>query len=240
MPARLFSSALSGIALAFCCKDACLAVPVRDKTQPETIVHVIPEGLDTPPRLRFEASFQAGPLCGPNAVYSLLYGIGVSCSYQEIVDSIPINDHGSTLQDLRACLEKHGVRCEVRKNLSPDDIALAPMPLILHLGDTDGGAQDQSSWSHFTVIYGPDPYSDKGYVGVDTTNGLLGRYEKQQIARNMSGYALVVTDPSRAAQTTSRFLLWLPRLAWGGAVLFAALAVAAYVVPNSLIDKVAS
>jgi ABC-type bacteriocin/lantibiotic exporter with double-glycine peptidase domain len=180
----------------------------------------VPAGLDTPDYFRFEMPFQQGPKCGPNALYIVLRMLGIECSYSDVLKSVPLSETGSNLVDLRNSAETFGLACEVRKELSPEDIDALPKPVILHLKGAAIDKKGHHSSDHFAVIVGRDPVSpSQGYIGVDTNNGSVTRFKKTGLARSISGFALIVTDQSRAMRTPRSWGAWLPSLLWTLAVI---------------------
>jgi len=160
-------------------------------SEKEPIVFISPPGLTTPEYLRFDLPMQSGNRCGPNGIFMLLRICGVDCSYQEIVDAISLEEKGANIAQLCEVTQKHGISCEVRKNLSPEDVANAPKPLILHLS-AERARKSSLPQDHFALITHMAENHD--YIGIDTTNGTNARFHPQAIARSMTGNALIVTD----------------------------------------------
>ena len=200
----------------------------RDVEVGKKFEFTVPPGLETPRTLHLEQFFQEGPKCGPNALFIVLSLTGVKCSYSEVLASIPLTDRGASFADLKSCAEKFGLPCEVRKDISPEEVASAPMPIILHLkgGNPRNGGLP---WQHFTVVVGPHPKSDEAYIGVDTGNGSVVNISKKVLARNMTGYALLITGRSSTPQISNSAHALFPQLVWGTAFVLGIANVAMFV-----------
>lgn len=154
----------------------------------------IPEGLVTPPHLRFDQPFQKGPRCGPNSVYLLLRLNGITVPYDEVVKRVPLETTGADLESLRLAAASFGLVTETRQ-LTPEDVLYAPKPILVHFNApaaASGGAQNGPD--HFGVITGI--MSDGAYQGVDTNNLRATTFSSNNFARNFSGYCLVVPRSS--------------------------------------------
>ncbi len=240
---HIVSSGLAGVRTG--CASVCIAIGMvtlagtgiassQDIQVGDTFEYTVPPGLETPECLQFEMPFQRGPKCGPNAIFVILQIVGVDCSYADVLEAVPTPEGGANLQELVKCAEKFGLECEARKDVSPQEVAALPMPVILHLKSASIKKDGSGHWDHFAVIAGPDPASDKGYIGVDTGNGSLTQFEKTALARNMSGYALVITDRSRAVRFPGVVSRLLSKVVWGTAAILIVANIVAFILVNRI------
>ena len=163
-------------------------------------IPVIPDGLTTPPRLRFDRQFQRGANCGPNAAFVMLRANGVVCTLEEVSRLIPVGDRGASLGDLKRAMEHFGLICEIRKQVSPADLMTTPEWCIVHLKSFGAGPQETESLDHFAVLAGYIRDLER-FRGVDTVSLVSADFSPRLLVRQMSGYVLFVVGregvPSR-------------------------------------------
>jgi hypothetical protein len=186
-----------------------------------------PPGLKTPPELRFEQNFQHGAQCGPNAVFVTLRGHGKPVTLKEVSQVMATGDRGASMEDIKRALEHFGLLCELRKQVSPSELANLPVPLIVHLA-VPGSRRDLGA-DHFAVIGGYDAKQDV-HLGIDTTSLTAAKFYPGSLVRTMSGYVLyVVGQQSPGTGAAGTIIGWI-----GGTLLvlvvLANLAVPLYVV----------
>jgi ABC-type bacteriocin/lantibiotic exporter with double-glycine peptidase domain len=168
-----------------------------------------------PAEWRLEAPFQGGIHCGPNSLYLLLRLSGIEVSRDQVEHSVPLPGAGCTLDDLRRAAASLGLGVEVRK-VSPDEIKDLPKPLIAHFfAPASGVGATAQEHDHFAIVTRTLP--DGGFQSIDSNNLTTTTYLGNNLARNFSGYCLIVR-PS----LISRFVE--SRTAWLAAVLLALMA----------------
>ena len=165
-----------------------------------TITYDIPEGLTTPPHLRFDHPIQRGPYCGPNSLYILLRLCGRNVSYDSVLAELPLGEDGCSLHDLSVAARRLGVESEVRK-VSLDDLRSIRPPYIVHLtAPANSSHETPANKDHFTIIARSD-LNDQFY-GVDPGNGTAVYWSRAFLARNFSGYVLIPSGQTRSWITT--------------------------------------
>ena len=176
----------------------------------------VPQGIDTPNRLRLEKMFQAGRRCGPNALYMLLRLCDQEVSYQQVIEAVPISDKGASLGALQKAAVKFGVRMEARGDLKPEDLSQRFLPAIIHIRSSGNRAGDDGE-DHFLLL--SESIRDGQWAGVDTTNMVYTTYGADVIARNMTGSGLLQVPNLVEGRTLAIFIFYTLWITFAGSVL---------------------
>jgi hypothetical protein len=180
--------------------------PMADRAAGQTARPATTLSPIVPPEWRLEAPFQTGLHCGPNSLYLLLRLSGIEVSREQVEQSVPMSATGCTLEDLRRAALNLGLGVEVRK-VTPDEFKDLPKPLIAHfLAPASGLGTPGQGRDHFAVVTRTLP--DGGFQSIDSNNLVTTTYLGLNLARNFSGYCLVVT-PSLMSRIAANRAAWL-------------------------------
>ncbi len=170
---------------------------------------VVPERLEVPKQFRLDGTFQSGPMCGPNALYSLLVLSGRNVRYEDVVAKVPLGSRGASLESLKDAAADFGIAMEARKQVAPEDLRRAPKPVLVHLNAPPNN-DNPDGVDHYVVISGD---REAGWFsGIDTTNLVYTSFDPAYLARNMSGYCLIRTQAgnvARGRETPALTVYWL-------------------------------
>lgn len=162
-----------------------------------------------PNYLRMEGRWQAGPKCGPVALFFLLRLHGINVELDTLLQEVPITEKGCSLADLQTAAARHGLATRMVKT-SPEEHPALPAPHVIHWivqGSTE-------SADHFDVVI--RNLENGGCEIIDTTNCSDQEVSPSNMSQRMSGYALVPDIPRP----------WWLRFMWAG-VLAVAIAIVA-------------
>jgi hypothetical protein len=152
--------------------------PVQEIEEPKTLPPL-------PPGLQLERSWQTGHKCGAVGLFFLLHYSGVPTDLNTVIARTSISEAGSSLEDLMEAAGRFGVKTRAVK-VSPKDLADLPRPFIIHWTSKDSAGKTNE---HFDVVTNVD----RGGVQIIDTSSCVQQYrENRAVARDFSGYALIV------------------------------------------------
>jgi hypothetical protein len=155
--------------------------------------------------------FQTGPYCGPNALYLLLRFVGKDVTYEEVLHAFSPGEHGVSLADIKRVADHYGIDSELRKGISADSLASAPMPMILHVSN-QVSEKDDAGAGHFILVTGitalRDESSSSTVDGIDSNNIVPTRYNMTTLRGRLSGYGLVLVPEGSRGRSLLGALCW--------------------------------
>jgi hypothetical protein len=118
--------------------------------------------------------------CGPNALYVYLRLRGHAVAYDDVLNSLPIGEYGTTLADLQRVAGEHGVRSAVIR-ATPETLA-SLLPAVVHT------EEKSRVTGHYSVVVG---MSKDEVVMIDGTTASTTVVPLSEFTKDWSGYALV-------------------------------------------------
>ncbi len=169
------------------------------------------EGQSTPGYL-LESDFQQGKNCGPNSLYVLLLMLGVDCSYDDVLASVPVNERGSSMADIIDAASDFGVTLRPLQDVPPEKLGNLPMPLIARFNTPGKSAGSFDGLGHFVVVTGHDD-EKRHFRQVDPSACSYLRASDAVVGRMFSGFCLVPDEVTPQAPSALRKLLWFAAFA---------------------------
>jgi len=163
----------------------------------DVLHYVVPDGLSVPLHLQLEQTFQKGEKCGPNALFLLLRFCGIKAIYEDVLSKVPLTKKGASLDSLVIAARSYGLQCDARK-LSPDDLKRIDFPVIIHVAAWASPSTPEQK-DHYLVLTGR--LTDGKYRSVDPTSGTAPILSDDFMARNFTGYSIVVKPRMRFSAT---------------------------------------
>jgi ABC-type bacteriocin/lantibiotic exporter with double-glycine peptidase domain len=135
--------------------------------------------------------------CGVNAIFALLRVSRVDVSYGDVLDAVPVEDLGSSLESMRAVAQERGLECDVVR-ATPDQLASIPLPFIAHF---DYGGQS----GHYVVLI--QRYGDR-WVFIDGASGLEYSMYHGDLINRWSGVLLVPRESMEREKKLRASWMW--------------------------------
>jgi len=148
----------------------------------------IHEGNAPPPPPSFRASsapsrnFEGGRgtrVCGSNALYMLLKLYGISVDQEQLVATVPVNEDGTSLAELRDAATVLGLETTARRCSIEELQKHFQSPFLAHLAMVT---------PHYAVV---TDISDDSVTWLDGTTGQLETLKRSWVEKRWSGYVLL-------------------------------------------------
>lgn len=138
-----------------------------------------------------EAIWRAARNCGPNCLYLMLSSVGEEVSYEALTEAVVVGPKGTSLLEIRDAALSLGHDVEVYKG-TPEDLAVIPLPVILHLDKETGDVQQMG---HFVLLTEYDRETREATVFDGVTAAPMA-LSFESLRRMWSGYLLAPKAPS--------------------------------------------
>jgi ABC-type bacteriocin/lantibiotic exporter with double-glycine peptidase domain len=127
------------------------------------------------------AVWRTARACAPNSLFVFLRLCGQSVSYSDVTESLPIDQSGASLADLRAHAARFRVTAIVVR-ASPTTLSEQSFPAIAHWEETN------TSGGHFVVV---TAVANDAVEYIDGTTAQISQVPMGQFAKLWTGYLLV-------------------------------------------------
>ncbi len=134
-----------------------------------------------PAELHFEQVWQAGPMCGPNALFFMMRLNGVPVNHAELLKHLAPPKQGSSMAELQQAARQWGLATEILQT-TPSGLDRLHVPFIAHLSLPPNDA------GHYLLVLRTNEDSLKT---IDGTKGTLLTVRRETFLRHWSGHVLV-------------------------------------------------
>jgi Peptidase C39 family len=128
-------------------------------------------------------------LCGVNATYMFLGLLGCDVEYEELKDSLPVDEGGTRILYMRDAVRQQGLNAKVVR-MDFRQLAKISFPAIAHVEKDLPADFELSHRGHYIILLSINEMDGIRYI--DGTSGRFGTQQPANFFRESSGYLLLV------------------------------------------------